>query len=168
MPDGADCHSLVEMEADPYLSADVTLRGDRSSSAGDVTVENPKGVEAEAAAILDDAAAGEPLGSRAVGPTDVAVPTSGSDLARAKAYFTKSGFEVHAPLGLRFSIGNRKSRFESFFATSLVLDDDNPGSPATVEGGGRDLPTEPLPDEIRDMVESITLPEPLDLTFGVG
>ncbi len=156
------------MEADPYLSADVKLHSGRSRRVDEATVENPEGVGAEGAAILEGAATGEPLPSSATGPGDVSVPTSGSDLARAKAYFTKAGFEVHAPLGTSFSIGNRKSRFETFFGQALVLDDDVLGSPVTLEGGGRDLPVEPLPDEIREMVESITLPEPPDLTFGVG
>lgn len=155
------------MEADPYLSADVKLLSGRASTAGQATVENPAGVGAEGAAILEGAA-GEPLNAQAAGPGDVAVPTSGSDLARAKSYFTKAGFEVHAPLGMRFSIGNRKSRFETFFGQALLLDNDVLGSPVTLENGSRDLPVEPLPDEIREMVESITLPEPPDLTFGVG
>lgn len=156
------------MEDDPYLSADVKLRSNRSPRAGEATVENPEGVGAEAAAILEDAATGEPLGSRASSPSDVAVPTTGGDLARTKAYFTKAGFEVHAPIGLAFAIGNRKSRFETFFGQSLVLNDDLLGEPVTLESGGRDLPLDPLPEEIQEMVESITLPEPPDLTFGVG
>ncbi len=156
------------MEDDPYLSADVKLRATTTAKAGEATVENPEGVGAEGAAILEGAATGEPPASRASSPADVAVPTSGSDLARAKAYFTKAGFEVHAPLGTSFSIGNRKSRFETFFGLTLALDPEVLGSPVTVEGGGRDLPVEPLPEEVRAMVESIRLPEPPDLTFGVG
>ncbi len=156
------------MEDDPYLSADVKLRASVPKAGGEATVENPEGVGAEGAAILEGAATGEPPASRATSPADVAVPTSGSDLARAKAYFTKAGFEVHAPLGMSFSIGNRKSRFETFFGQELRLENDVLGSPATVVGGGRDLATEPLPEEVRMMVESIRLPEAPDLTFGVG
>ncbi len=161
-------NSLGKMDVDPYLSADVKLRSDRPRPGGESTVENPAGVGAEGAAILEDASTGETLGAHASSPTDVAVPTSGGDLARTKAYFTKAGFEVLAPLGLTFAIGNRKSRFETFFGLSLMLNDDVLGNPVTLEGGGRELPVEPLPDEIREMVESITLPEPPDLTFGVG
>ncbi|CAN5718282.1 hypothetical protein BH20ACT1_BH20ACT1_05180 [soil metagenome] len=156
------------MKDDPYLSADVKLRPNVARPTGEATVENPEGVGAEGTAILEGGATSEPTGSRATAPSDVAVPTSGSDLARAKAYFTKAGFEVHAPLGMAFSIGNRKSRFETFFGQELLLESDVLGSPATVDGGGRDLAVEPLPDEIREMVEWIRLPEPPDLTFGVG
>lgn len=158
------------MESDPYLSAVVSMRRDRPPGADDEpTVENPGGVGGEAAAILagsnpSDASAS----SRAVSASDVAVPAHGGAIARTKAYFTKAGFEVHAPLGALFSIGNRKSRFETFFGQPLVIDEDRLGGPVTMEGGGRDLPLEPLPDEIREMVEAITLPSPPDLPGGAS
>lgn len=150
------------MESDPYISAVVSLRRGQPDP-NESPVDNPGGVGGEGAAILEGSSASEfSLGSRAVSPTDVAVPTQGGAIARTKAYFTKSGFEVHAPLGVTFSIGNRKSRFETFFGQPLVIDEDRLGGPVTTEDGGRELPLEPLPEEIREMVETVTLPA-LDL-----
>lgn len=152
------------MEPDPYLSAVVSLRRDSQPEPGEATVENPGGVGGEAAAILEGSSpTEESSSSRAVSPADVAVPAHGGAIARTKAYFTKAGFEVHAPLGVLFSIGNRKSRFETFFGRTLVIDEERLGGPVTTEDGGRQLPLEPLPEEIRDLVEEITLPDPPDL-----
>lgn len=151
------------MDSDPYISAVVSLRRGGTPDSDEATVENPGGVAGEGAAILEGASASEfALADRTVSPTDVAVPTQGGAIARAKAYFTKAGFEVHAPLGATFSIGNRKSRFETFFGQPLVIDENRLGGPVTTEAGARDLPLEPLPEEIREMVETITLPA-LDL-----
>jgi hypothetical protein len=152
------------MESDPYLSAVVSLRRDSQPEPGEATVENPGGVGGEAAAILEGSSpTEESSSSRAVSPADVAVPAHGGAIARTKAYFTKAGFEVHAPLGALFSIGNRKSRFETFFGRALVIDEERLGGPVTTEDGGRQLPLEPLPEEIRDLIEEITLPDPPDL-----
>lgn len=149
------------MDSDPYISAVVSLRRGGTPASDEPTVENPGGVAGEGAAILEGASASEfTMGDRPVSPTDVAVPTQGGAIARAKAYFTKAGFEVHAPLGATFSIGNRKSRFETFFDKPLVIDENRLGGPVTTEAGARELPLEPLPDEIREMIETITLPAP--------
>ncbi len=155
------------MESDPYLSAVVSLRRDHQPESDEATVENPGGVGGEAAAILEGTSPSEPsASSRAVSPTDVAVPVHGGAIARTKAYFTKAGFEVHAPLGTLFSIGNRKSRFETFFGQALVVDEERLGGPVTTEDGGRQLPLAPLPEEIQALVEDITLPVPPDLLGG--
>ena len=149
------------MDSDPYISAVVSLRRGDTPASDEATVENPGGVAGEGAAILEGASASEfTMGDRPVSPTDVAVPTQGGAIARAKAYFTKAGFEVHAPLGATFSIGNRKSRFETFFGQPLVIDENRLGGPVTTEAGSRELPLEPLPDEIREMIETIALPAP--------
>ncbi|CAN5144537.1 hypothetical protein BH24ACT1_BH24ACT1_08970 [soil metagenome] len=154
------------MDSDPYISAVVSLRRGGHPDRNEPTVENPGGVGGEGAAILEGSSASEfALGSRAVSPTDIAVPAHGGAIARTKAYFTKAGFEVHAPLGATFSIGNRKSRFETFFGRPLVIDEDRLGGPVTTEDGERRLPLEPLPEEIREMVETVTLPSP-DLFGG--
>lgn len=148
------------MDSDPYISAVVSLRRG-GPDPDEATVENPGGVAGEGAAILEGSSASElTLGNRPVSPTDVAVPTHGGAIARSKAYFTKAGFEVHAPLGATFSIGNRKSRFETFFGIPLLIDENRLGGPVTTEDGARELPLEPLPEEIREMVETITLPVP--------
>ncbi len=155
------------MESDPYLSAVVSLRRDRQSGPDEATVDNPGGVGGEAAAILEDSSPFESSSdSRVVSPADVAVPVHGGAIARTKAYFTKAGFEVHAPLGALFSIGNRKSRFETFFGQRLVIDEEHLGGPVTTEDGGHQLPLEPLPEEIQALVEDITLPVPPDLPGG--
>jgi hypothetical protein len=155
------------MESDPYVSAVVSLRRDQPSDPDEATVENPGGVGGEAAAILEGSSPSEPsASSRAVSAADVAVPTQGGAIARSKAYFTKAGFEVHAPLGAIFSIGNRKSRFETFFGETLVIDEERLGGPVTTESGSSELPLDPLPEEIREMVESIVLPSPPDLGTG--
>ena len=149
------------MDTDPYISAVVSLRRGGPPDPEEPTVENPGGVAGEGAAILEGSSASEfNLGNRPVSPTDVAVPTHGGAIARAKAYFTKAGFEVHAPLGATFSIGNRKSRFETFFGRPLAIDETRLGGPVTTEDGRSELPLEPLPEEIREMVETITLPMP--------
>lgn len=150
------------MEPDPYVSAVVSVRRDRQAGPDEATVENPGGIGGEAAAILEGASPSEPSSNRPVSAADVAVPAHGGAIARAKAYFTKAGFEVHAPLGATFSIGNRKSRFETFFGKSLVIDEERLGGPVTTTDGERELPLEPLPDEMREMVESVALPPPLD------
>lgn len=149
------------------MSAVVSLRRDQPSDPDESTVENPGGVGGEAAAILEGSSPSEPASSsRAVSAADVAVPTQGGAVARSKAYFTKAGFEVHAPLGVLFSIGNRKSRFETFFGQTLVIDEEQLGGPITTGAGSSQLPLEPLPEEIRELVESIVLPSPPD--FGLG
>jgi len=150
------------MELDPYVSAVVSIRRDRQPGPDEATVENPGGVGGEAAAILEGTSPSEPGLTRAVSAADVAVPVHGGAIARAKAYFTKAGFEVHAPLGATFSIGNRKSRFETFFSESLVIDEERLGGPVTTADGERELPLGPLPDEVREIVESVALPPPLD------
>lgn len=148
------------MDSDPYISAVVWLRRGPTEPE-EATVENPGGVTGEGAAILAGSAPSGPTsGGKAVSPTDVAVPAEGGAIARSKAYFTKAGFEVHAPLGATFSIGNRKSRFEKFFDQELLVDEERLGAPVTTLDGDRALPLAPLPEEIREMVESITLPSP--------
>lgn len=79
---------------------------------------------------------------------------------RVKAFFTRSGFEVHAPIGMTFSIGGHLSHFEDMFGQRVIVDDDALFSPVEVEGGGRELSLERLPEGIRAVVESITFPEP--------
>ena len=159
-------NTIGGMDLDPYLSAVVSIRREREPGPEEATVENPGGVGGEAAAILEGASPSEPPSTRAVSAADVAVPAHGGAIARTKAYFTKAGFEVHAPLGATFSIGNRKSRFETFFGLSLVIDEDRLGGPVTTADGARELPLEPLPEEVREMVESVALPPPLDLPGG--
>ena len=87
---------------------------------------------------------------------EVKVPVAVAQLARTKQFFANSGFEVHAPVGVTFSIGAKKSHFERFFETALEIDEEQLGAPVSVEGGGRSLTLATLPDEYRKLVQEIT------------
>ena len=149
------------MVEDAYVSAVVHLRP--VGEAGDAPpVDDPTDVAAEGAAVLSGAAA--PVSQRRhAGPREVPVPPSASATARVRGYFTNAGFEVHAPMGETFSIGAGRSRFESFFAVRLLVDEERLGAPITTDQGGRDLPLAGLPEEIQRLVTAISLPEPPDI-----
>lgn len=85
----------------------------------------------------------------------------------AKARFTVAGFEVHAPMGLSFSIGANKTVFEEFFSTKVVVDDSDLVRKVTNADGGLDLPIDGLSDELKGLVESVRFMVPPDL-FAVG
>jgi hypothetical protein len=87
---------------------------------------------------------------------EVKVPVAVAQVARAKQYFANSGFEVHAPVGSTFSIGGKQSVFERFFETTLTVDEDQLGSPVSVEGGDRFLSLDTLTDEMRVIVADIS------------
>lgn len=87
---------------------------------------------------------------------EVKVPVAVAQVARAKQYFANSGFEVHAPVGSTFSIGGKQSVFERFFETTLTVDEDQLGSPVSVEGGDRFLGLDTLTDEMRVIVADIS------------
>lgn len=152
---------------DPLISAVVEVREDAASSAG--AVGDPIDVVSEAAAViggvdlgLDVAAAPDP--GR---PDDVPSPGPSDVLARAKGWFEKAGFEVHAPIRMTFSIAAQRSFFENFFSVGLVVDEEHFFVPVTTADGGDQLPTDPLPEEIRSLVRSISLPPPPDLPDGL-
>lgn len=156
------------MQSDPYVSAVVTLRSDQGDGGGEATEPDP-GVASQGAAVLEGGSPTPNIAARRhAGPADISVPEGGGRTTRVKGYFTNAAFEVHAPLGSIFSIGAPRSRFESFFGQALVIDEGTLGSPVTTEDGGRELPTEKLPTEVRDAVESILLPEPPDFPPGIG
>ncbi len=89
-----------------------------------------------------------------------------ASIAPVKGHFTSAGFEVHAPLGASFGIGGPKSLFEKTFNRLLVVNDQDLVTSVTVEGGGFDLPLDPLPDDLRAVVESIRFIPPPALAFG--
>ena len=156
------------MRSDPYVSAVVTLRSDHGDGGGEATEPDP-GVASQGAAVLEGGSPTPNIAARRhAGPEDISVPEGGGLTTRVKGYFTNAAFEVHAPLGRIFSIGAPRSRFESFFGHKLVIDEGTLGSPVTTEDGGRELPTENFPAEVRDAVESILLPEPPDFPPGIG
>ena len=149
------------MVEDAYVSVVVHLRP-VGEAADAPPVDDPADVAAEGAAVLTGAAA--PVSQRRhAGPLEVPVPPSASSTARVRGYFTNAGFEVHAPFGETFSIGAGRSRFESFFAVRLVVDEERLGAPMTTKQGGQDLPLVGLPEEIQRLVTSISLPRPPEL-----
>lgn len=149
------------MAHDPYVSAVVHL--DTVGEAGDAPAADPDEVAAQGAAVLAGAPAAPISQRHLASPRDIPVPPSANAAARVRGYFTSAGFEVHAPLGTSFSIGAARSRFETFFAVRLVIDEERLGAPMTVEGGGSDLPLPGLPEEIQRLAARISLPPPPDL-----
>ena len=136
------------------LSAVVTLRrpDQREAAAGSEPGAPDPGQELRSrgfAVDADHAAAGV-----------AAVPEEIRVVDRVKGFFTRAGFEVHAPLGSTFSIGGKRQLFEEFFDCRLDVDPDAFPSAVTVEGGGADLPLDPLPHDMRGVVQSISFPAP--------
>ncbi len=158
------------LDADPFVSALVDVRSDAPEGTSGSPSPDPHNVVSAAAAVLD----GVDMGNQELGasapedPGAVSVPGQGSAVAKAKGYFTKAGFEVHAPVGASFSIGGRRSHFEEFFGQPLRVDEERPFSPVTTADGGDQLPLDPLPDDVRAMVGSISFPPPPDLPPGLA
>jgi hypothetical protein len=85
-----------------------------------------------------------------------------------KSRFTSAGFEVHAPFTGMFSIGGRRSLFESFFGEPIVVDDSQLIRKVTTAAGTLELPIEKLPEELHGLVKSIAFPPPPDFAgFGL-
>lgn len=163
-PDAVDDGSP---DHDPLVSALVRVRPDAVEGAG-AAVEDPTAVVSEAAAMLGG---GGPVpgggeGGPAV-PSDVAVPEQGSAMARAKGYFTRAGFEVHAPVGTSFSVAAGRSKFEEFFGVRLVVDEETLLSPVTTEDGGDELPLDAVPEDVRALLEGISLSRPPEIPGGL-
>lgn len=87
------------------------------------------------------------------------------NVAKAKSHFTSAGLEVHAPFATSFSVGGPPSRFQDVFGAPIKVDESLLGS-VTTEEGGFDLPLDGLPEEIRDLVESVAFLPPPDFTPG--
>ena len=143
---------------DPLVSAVVEVQ--ERPDAGPAG-EDPLDVVSQAASVIG----GVDLG---VDAASSAGPSAGqASVSRLKGWFEKAGFEVHAPIGNTFSIAGRRSFFERFFARSLVVDEERFFAPVTTDDGGDQLPIEALPDEVRTMVRSISLPSPPELPEGL-
>lgn len=84
-------------------------------------------------------------------------------IAKAKAHFTQAGFEVHAPLGLSFSIGAKRSHFEGYFGDRLVMDEEGLFGAVTTERGGPELSLDSLPEDVRPLVDTVTFPPAPDV-----
>ena len=151
---------------DPMVSAVVEVRDDAPNDGQ--TVDDPIDVVSEAAAVIGGVDLGldiapDPSGGSAGGDP---APKQGNAMAKVKRYFEKARFDIHAPIGMTFSIAARRSFFEQFFGASLVVDEERFFAPVTTADGGDQLPTAALPDEIRDLVRSISLPPPPELPPG--
>ena len=99
----------------------------------------------------------------------VTLSVPANDLASiqpVKGHFTNAGFEVHAPLGSSFGIAGPKSQFESTFDVVLAVSDENLVTTVTTESGEMNLPLDPLPENLRSVVESIRFIDPPPLVFG--
>ncbi len=155
------------LDPDPFVSAVVQIRPDAPDGTEGPPAADPHSVVSAAAAVLD----GVDMGNEGLeaGPGQPgAVPAQGSAVAKAKAYFTKAGFEVHAPVGTSFSIGGRRSQFEELFGERLMVDEERLLSPVTTADGRDQLPLHALPEEVRAMVESISFPPPPELPTGLA
>ena len=89
-----------------------------------------------------------------------------ASITPVKGHFTSAGFEVHAPLGATFGIAGAKSLFEKTFGVDLVVNETDMVTTVTTDSGALDLPVDPLPENLRDRVESIRFSEPPPLMFG--
>ena len=104
----------------------------------------------------------------------VETPESGMPLSEdlrvvglVKSRFTTAGFEVHAPFTGKFSIGGKRSLFESYFGRKVIIDDSELIRKVSTEDGGYDLPLDVLPDELKPLVKSIAFTPPPDFAgFG--
>jgi hypothetical protein len=85
-----------------------------------------------------------------------------------KSRFTSAGFEVHAPFTGMFSIGGRVSLFESYFGEKITVDDRQLIRTVTTAAGSYDLPLDPLPDELKGLVKSISFTPPPDFAGFAG
>ena len=159
------------MPGDPWISAVVHLASEASAptdageaDAGEADAgADPAGTLSEASAVLSGFnVEGRPR-PRPGEPADVKVSGQGTVMARAKAYFTSTGFEVHAPVGESFSIAGNKSLFEQFFGEALVVDEEVFGAPVTLASGGNRVPLDRLPPDARSLVDTIDFPPPLTL-----
>ncbi len=156
------------LDADPLVSAVVQIRPDAPEGTEGPPAADPHNVVSAAAAVLDgvDMGTGGLDAGRAEPGTGV--PAQGNAVAKAKGYFTKAGFEVHAPVGTSFSIGGRRSQFEELFGERLMVDEEHLFSPVTTADGGAQLPLQALPDEVKAMVESVSFPPPPELPTGLA
>lgn len=82
---------------------------------------------------------------------------------RVKVFFTRAGFEVHAPFPSGFNIAARKSEFEEYFSVEIFVDEEQLLSGVTLKDGGRELPVEVLPSEVRTIVQAVEFPPPPEL-----
>lgn len=141
--------------SDLWLSAVVELRPPGTAPTDPQEAGDPVAAPAvQVEGFILDVEAGQ--GGAAPAP----LPPTAAAMAKAKAFFTSAGFEVHAPVGSTFSIGGRRALFEKFFTTRLVVNEEELGSNVLTEGGGHELTLDVLPDDVRALVKTVSFPPP--------
>lgn len=83
-------------------------------------------------------------------------PGDAEAVARALA---DAGFSVGPVVGIGMSVSGPRDRFEEYFGVA-VADAEDGGW--VVEGGGRELPLDALPDDVRERVHAVTFEPPAE------
>lgn len=110
-------------------------------------------------------------GKRSLSPEQITsenvaeIMPSDEDLKTAKQYFSDEGFEVDAGFANSFSITGDKKLFEKTFETKISKDE-NQAVKSKGETETSELPAGKLPENVKQVVETITFTEPPD--FGPG
>lgn len=81
-------------------------------------------------------------------------------VTQVKGKFSGTGFEVHAPFHMSFSIAGKRSVFERVFGTDLEIDEESLAAVVTTKDGSLELPLDQLPEEVRAAVASIAFMPP--------
>ncbi len=81
-------------------------------------------------------------------------------LGRIKTAFSAMGFEVHAPFQTSFSIGAKKSLFETIFDTQLVIDETSLAAAVTTQDGASTLPLDRLDGDLSAQLASVEFMAP--------
>lgn len=143
--------------ADPRISAVVVVRPPDQREEGAPLPQKSKAVTST----LQGLGISVDQADQMAGPPDESVPSEAVVLDRVKIFFTRNGFEVHAPLRMTFSIGGALSKF-AMFGDEIVVDHETFPASVTVQGGGTELSLQTLPDDIRNVVASIHFPPSMD------
>lgn len=87
-------------------------------------------------------------------------PPSLDAIGRIKTRFSGTGFEVHAPFPMSFSILARRSLFERIFGVGISVDEESLAAGVTTESGELDLPLDQLPEDLREGVAGVAFMPP--------
>lgn len=83
-------------------------------------------------------------------------PSDAEVVARTLA---DAGFDVGPVVGIAMSVSGPRERFEEFFDIRAADAEDGGW---VVAGGGRELPLEALPDDVRERVQAVTFEPPAE------
>ena len=82
-------------------------------------------------------------------------PGAEASVPKTKSALGAQGFEVHAPMGMSFSIAATRSTFEKVFGVKLAVDEEALMQVVTTEDGSLELPLSGVPEEVRDAVARV-------------